>query len=588
MIEFKKLNLNEKIVSELEKKGYTQPTPIQEQAIPHILEGKDLLGIAQTGTGKTAAFALPIIDRLTKNPVSVRTNNVRCLVLTPTRELASQIADNIEVYGAQFKLKHAVIFGGVNEKAQIKKLAQGMDILIATPGRLLDLMGQGYLQFTQLEIFVLDEADRMLDMGFFNDVQKIIQRLPNKRQTLFFSATMSPTIGSLANQILNNPVKVEITPAFTTVEKITQKIYMVDRSHKASLLKNILKQEDVKHALVFSQTKHGANKIVDFLKTHGIKVAAIHGNKSQGAREAALSDFKSGKVTVLVATDIAARGIDVPGISHVINYNIPQDPESYVHRIGRTARAGREGVAISFCDNSEMELLRAVEKTIKTKIPVDETHPYHGVAGVAGAPRESSFSRGSSDRNSNRDFKPRHSSSRSFEGGRSNEDRRRAGWKTEVGSSRPLPPKSRFSRDDRRDSRSDFRSDSRSNSSDDRGNRSFAPRDNNRSDRPEGRFNRNDARPNNRSFGDRKPRSGEGEGSKFSFKKKLSSFFGFKKKEDGEFREGIVDRRPDRQDRPARPFGAKKPFHKRSGTGPSRGPRGGRSFSGGKPKSFSN
>lgn len=571
MIEFKKLNLNEKIVSELEKKGYTQPTPIQEQAIPHVLEGKDLLGIAQTGTGKTAAFALPIIDRLTKNHINVRTNNVRCLILTPTRELASQIADNIEVYGAQFKLKHAVIFGGVNEKAQIKNLAQGMDILIATPGRLLDLMGQGYLQFTQLEIFVLDEADRMLDMGFFNDVQKIIQRLPNKRQTLFFSATMSPTISALANQILVSPVKVEITPAFTTVEKISQKIYMVDRSHKAALLKTVLKSDDVKNALVFSQTKHGANKVVEFLKSHGIKVAAIHGNKSQGAREKALADFKTGEVNVLVATDIAARGIDVPGISHVINYNIPQDPESYVHRIGRTARAGREGIAISFCDNSEIELLRAVEKTIKTKIPVDETHAYHGVEGRKESHAPSHFK-------SYNNFSSSHQSR-----GRSNEDRRRANWKRDDErpnrDSRNDRP-NRDSRDGNRFERSEGRNEGRS---ENRSHGHFRNRD------------ENNSRPNNnRRFDDRREKRNGEESSKFSFKKKLKSFFGFKKKEDG----AASDRprsdrshsdRPgsDRQDRPSRPFG-KKPFHKRSGSRPnhSGGNRSGSGFGGNRNKKF--
>jgi len=376
---FQNLNLDPKILSALEAKGYTTPTPIQEQAIPHVLEKKDLLGIAQTGTGKTAAFSLPILHNLFHSKNQVKSGSVRTLILTPTRELASQIADNIEVYGKELGLRYAVIFGGVSEKPQIANLQRGVDILIATPGRLLDLADQGYIRFMQLEIFVLDEADRMLDMGFINDIKKIITKIPQNRQTLFFSATMPSAIAELANSILKDPIKVEVTPASTTVERIDQKVNFVDRGNKSSLLKRYLKQEDAKSVLVFSKTKHGANRIEDFLLQNGITVAAIHGNKSQGAREKALDAFRDGKVQVLIATDIAARGIDIPEITHVINYDIPMDPESYVHRIGRTARAGRQGIAISFCDPSETKLLQAVEKTIKYNIPVDESHPYHGV-----------------------------------------------------------------------------------------------------------------------------------------------------------------------------------------------------------------
>ncbi|MDX2083255.1 MAG: DEAD/DEAH box helicase [Rickettsiales bacterium] len=380
MTNFQNLNLNPKILSALESKGYNTPTPIQLQAIPHLLEKKDLLGIAQTGTGKTAAFSLPIIHNLFDSNISVKSGGVRALILTPTRELASQIAENIDAYGKDLNLRHCVIFGGVSEKPQINSLQRGVDILIATPGRLLDLATQGYIRFMQLEILVLDEADRMLDMGFINDIKKIIARIPERRQTLFFSATMPKTIADLADSILKDPIKIEVTPQSTTVERIDQKINFVERGNKLALLKRILKQDDAKSVLVFSKTKHGANRVEEFLEKNSISVAAIHGNKSQSAREKALASFRDGKVQVLIATDIAARGIDVPSISHVINYDIPMDPESYVHRIGRTARAGRQGVAISFCDPSEIKLLQAVEKTIKFKIPVDETHEFHGVA----------------------------------------------------------------------------------------------------------------------------------------------------------------------------------------------------------------
>jgi ATP-dependent RNA helicase RhlE len=380
MPEFKKLALNPNILKSLERKGYTKPTPIQSQSIPHIIDGKDLLGIAQTGTGKTAAFSLPLLHNLAKNSVRVSPNHIRSLVLTPTRELASQIVGNIDTYGKELGFKHATVFGGVGEYAQIKNLSRGLDILVATPGRLLDLTNQGYVKYNQLEILVLDEADRMLDLGFVHDIKKIIAKLPKQRQTLFFSATMPRDIADLAHSILKHPVKVEITPQATTVEKIDQKVYLVDKSNKPLLLKHLLTLGEVTRMLVFSKTKHGANKIVEFLEREGVKVSAIHGNKSQTARESALRGFRSGLVKVLVATDIAARGIDVPEISHVVNFDLPLNAENYVHRIGRTARAGKSGIAITFCDKEEKQLLRTVERTIRFNIPVDTTHPFHGVA----------------------------------------------------------------------------------------------------------------------------------------------------------------------------------------------------------------
>ncbi|MCE3255703.1 MAG: rhlE [Rickettsiaceae bacterium] len=389
MSDFKNLNLSATILSALTKKGYETPTPIQQQSIPHLLQGKDLLGIAQTGTGKTAAFALPILDNLFKSNNQVSPNHVRALILTPTRELASQIVDNIKLYGHELGLRYAVIFGGVSINNQIKAVKQGVDIIVATPGRLLDLTSQGHLRFSQIEIFVLDEADRMLDMGFIGDVKKIIAKLPKERQTLFFSATMPKDVAVLADAILSDPVKVEVTPQSTTVEKIDQRVNLVEKANKPLLLKSIIEQEGEKNSkssfLVFSRTKHGANRVVEFLGKHSVQVAAIHGNKSQSAREKALEGFRQGKIKVLVATDIAARGIDIPAITHVINYDIPEHPESYVHRIGRTARAGREGVAISFCDNSERDALKDIEKTIGLKLPVDESHPFHGVKASAEA-----------------------------------------------------------------------------------------------------------------------------------------------------------------------------------------------------------
>ncbi len=403
--EFSSFNLLPSILANLTKKGYKTPTPIQEKSIPHLLNGADLLGIAQTGTGKTAAFALPILDRLSRKKIKVRPSRTRVLILTPTRELASQINDSFIAYGNGMGLSSTVIFGGVGERPQIQAMSRGIDVVIATPGRLLDLMSYNHVQFDQLEVFVLDEADRMLDMGFFNDVKKIIAKLPKEKQTLLFSATMPNDIASLANTLLNKPIRVEITPQATTVEKVEQRLNWVTKTNKPSLLKNILKEKNIKSALVFTRTKHGADRVVKHLDSVEIKAAAIHGNKSQGAREKALDDFRSGRLRVLIATDIAARGIDVPGVSHVINYDIPNDPASYVHRIGRTARAGRTGIAISFCDESEQQLLKSIEKLIKYKVPLDVEHPYHVIHDL-NAPQGGTSNNSSNSRNRFRGRRP--------------------------------------------------------------------------------------------------------------------------------------------------------------------------------------
>ena len=371
MLKFNDLKLLEQIQKNLIKAGYETPTPIQGESIPYLLEGSDLLGIAQTGTGKTAAFTLPMLQRLANRDFSLNALEPRALILAPTRELASQIKESLDRYGEGLKLKYAVIFGGVGQGAQVTALRNGLDILVATPGRLLDLMNQGHCRLGKVEIFVLDEADRMLDMGFINDIKKILPKLPPKRQTLLFSATMPGEIATLAAKILHNPKKVEVTPPSTTVEKIDQKIIHCKKADKYQLLRKIISEESTELTLVFTRTKHGANKIVDYLTFHKIPCAAIHGNKSQSAREAALENFKQGKIKVLIATDIAARGIDVQGISHVVNYDLPVEAESYVHRIGRTARAGREGDAISFCDETERDALKRIEKIIGLKLPAD-------------------------------------------------------------------------------------------------------------------------------------------------------------------------------------------------------------------------
>ncbi len=374
---FNNLNLIEPILKALETEGYTNPTPIQAQAIPIVLQKRDLLGCAQTGTGKTAAFSIPILQLLSQDrSISKGQHPIRTLILTPTRELAIQIDDSIAAYGRNLRLKHTVIFGGVSQVPQVTALRHGVDILTATPGRLLDLINQGYVKLNHLEIFVLDEADRMLDMGFIHDVKRVIAKLPAKRQTLFFSATMPPEIQNLANTILVNPEKVEVTPVSSTAEKIDQSVYYVDKGNKKNLLLHLLKDETIQSALVFTRTKHGADRVVKDLKKTGITAEAIHGNKSQNHRQKALNSFKSREIRILVATDIAARGIDVDELSHVINYEIPNIPETYVHRIGRTGRAGLSGTALSFCDFEEMAYIKDIHKLINKHIPVVEDHPF--------------------------------------------------------------------------------------------------------------------------------------------------------------------------------------------------------------------
>ncbi|MCF8449438.1 MAG: DEAD/DEAH box helicase [Taibaiella sp.] len=373
---FNELNIISPILKALDAEGYKNPTPIQEQAIPILLAGRDLLGCAQTGTGKTAAFAIPILQLLDSRHAERNHRHIKVLILTPTRELAIQINESFAAYGRNLRLKHTVIFGGVPQGAQVQTLQRGIDILIATPGRLLDLMSQGYISLKDLEIFVLDEADRMLDMGFIHDVKKVVAKLPSKRQTLFFSATMPTEIQKLANTILVNPEKVEVTPASTTAETITQSVYYVDKKDKRQLLEYILKDPKITMALVFTRTKHGADKVVKDLHKANVTAEAIHGNKSQNARQRALSNFKEGRIRVLVATDIAARGIDVDSLSHVINYEIPEVPETYVHRIGRTGRAGASGIAVSFCDEEERQDFRNILKLTAQQIPVIDNHPY--------------------------------------------------------------------------------------------------------------------------------------------------------------------------------------------------------------------
>jgi ATP-dependent RNA helicase RhlE len=367
---FSELNLIAPILNALNQVGYSTPTPIQEKAIPAILDGKDIMGCAQTGTGKTAAFAIPILQRLSLATRSEGKRKIRTLILTPTRELAIQIEDNIKAYGKELHHKHAVIFGGVSQHNQVNQLKNGIDILVATPGRLLDLVQQGIIDLRHLEIFVLDEADRMLDMGFIHDVNRVIKLIPKKRQTLFFSATMPKEIKVLASTILHNPIQIVVTPVSSTAETIAQSLYYVEKAEKKDLLLQLLAEDNTPSILVFTRTKHGADRIVRILTKAKITAAAIHGNKSQNARQNALNGFKANKLRVLVATDIAARGIDIDELALVINYDIPNIPETYVHRIGRTGRAGASGRAISFCDQEERAYIRDIQKLIGIQIPV--------------------------------------------------------------------------------------------------------------------------------------------------------------------------------------------------------------------------
>ncbi|GAB2869000.1 DEAD/DEAH box helicase [Hymenobacter ruber] len=377
---FDDLNLIDPILKALKEEGYTTPTPIQEQAIPHVLEGKDLLGVAQTGTGKTAAFTVPILQVLhrTAQVANHAPRAIRCLVLTPTRELAIQINESFGAYGRHLsQIRHTVIFGGVGQNPQVQALKRGVEVLIATPGRLLDLMNQGFVDLRQVEVFVLDEADRMLDMGFINDIKRILPKLPTKRQTLFFSATMPGQIQELASTILRpNPVRVAVTPVSSTADTVTQSVYLVENNDKPALLRHILEDKGIKRVLVFTRTKHGADKVVKALAANQIPAEAIHGNKSQNHRQRALSNFKAGSTRVLVATDIAARGIDVDELTHVINYEIPNEPETYVHRIGRTGRAGAFGTAFSFVEDEERAYLQDIQKLISRQIDVEAEHPF--------------------------------------------------------------------------------------------------------------------------------------------------------------------------------------------------------------------
>jgi len=374
---FSDLKLSEPILRALESEGYHTPTPIQAQAIPYFLDGKDILGSAQTGTGKTAAFTLPILQKLDERiDFNQRNRPIKALIITPTRELAIQIGDSIKSYGKHYKITSTVVFGGVNQKGQTDALRRGADIVVATPGRLLDLVQQGFIDLNFLDFFVLDEADRMLDMGFIHDVRRIAKLIPAKRQTTLFSATFPPEIQQLAMFLLNNPVKVEVVPQGTAAETVQQSVYFVDKKNKRSLLQEILKNADVSEALVFTRTKHGADKVSQTLNKSGFKSAAIHGNKSQIARQKALNDFKAGKIKILVATDIAARGIDIDALSYVVNFDLPNEPETYVHRIGRTGRAGATGKALSFCDMDERPYLKSIHKLIRKELDLILEHNF--------------------------------------------------------------------------------------------------------------------------------------------------------------------------------------------------------------------
>ena len=375
-MQFSELGLIPPLLAAVAAEGYTEPTPIQQRAIPHVLAGKDLLGLAQTGTGKTAAFALPILQRLNGEGVKAGYRKIRCLILTPTRELASQIDESFKTYGKNLALKSFVIFGGVGMEQQKQALRAGMDVLVATPGRLLDLSNQRLVDYSGIEVFVLDEADRMLDMGFIHDVKRVIAFLPRPRQTLFFSATMPREAQELADQLLIKPETVAVTPPATTAEKVDQEVYFVDKTNKRNLLVDVLRDTTMKRVLVFSRTKHGANRIAEHLMKASIGAMAIHGNKSQSARERALADFKAGKIRCLVATDIAARGIDIDDVTHVVNFDVPEVPETYVHRIGRTARAGASGMAMTFCDAEERTDWRNIGRLTRQEIAIVEGHPF--------------------------------------------------------------------------------------------------------------------------------------------------------------------------------------------------------------------
>tara|TARA_Y100000766_G_C18896630_1_gene601289 strand:- start:1119 stop:2471 length:1353 start_codon:yes stop_codon:yes gene_type:complete len=381
MQNFRSLGLSEKLLLAVEQEGYTTPTPVQAQSIPPLLNGRDVLGVAQTGTGKTAAFALPVLQVMSRTKPQGK-RHIRALVLSPTRELAAQIDERFSAYSEHLDIRHTVIFGGVKQNPQVRTLEKGIDVLVATPGRLLDLIGQGFIDLSKVEFFVLDEADQMLDMGFIRDIKKVLKLLPKRRQNLLFSATMPTTIADLANSFLYNAIKVDVSPEEVTVERIAQKIMFVRKADKRRLIVKIIKKERVNKGIVFTRTKHGANRLVKQLGQSGINAVAIHGNKSQSARTKALANFKGGETKILVATDIASRGIDVNDITHVFNYDLPNEPESYVHRIGRTARAGKSGIAYGFCDDTESGYLVGIQQLIGFEIDVDESHEFHFVGAI--------------------------------------------------------------------------------------------------------------------------------------------------------------------------------------------------------------
>lgn len=424
-MKFNELNLIEPILRALQQEGYDTPTPIQQQAIPIVLKGRDLMGCAQTGTGKTCAFAVPILQNLYNSNANNNRRKIRCLVATPTRELAIQIQESFEAYGRHTGLKSVVIFGGVGQKPQTDAIQRGTDILIATPGRLLDLMNQGFITLRDIEYFVLDEADRMLDMGFVHDVKKIIKALPQRRQSLFFSATMPAEIVSLANTILSNPESVSVTPVSSTADTVQQYLYHTDKNNKINLLTDILKHRSIETALVFTRTKHGADKVVRMLIKAGIRAEAIHGNKGQSARQRALSNFKDKTTRVLVATDIAARGIDIDELAWVVNYDIPNIPETYVHRIGRTGRAGASGTALSFCEQEERPYIRDIEKLIRKSIPLAENNPYPASSAPAQSGVQSNAASQSKPANANRNRPRQGNSGQGNAAGRSDSKPRR-------------------------------------------------------------------------------------------------------------------------------------------------------------------
>ncbi len=422
---FEQLNLLPQILQALKTQGYENPTPIQEQAIPHLLAGRDLFGSAQTGTGKTAAFSIPLLQLLSVNQDNNTQRGIRALVLAPTRELAIQISESLRLYGSNLPLKHTVIYGGVSQRAQTDALRKGVDILVATPGRLLDLINQRFIRLDKIEMLVLDEADRMLDMGFINDIRKVIAMMPVKRQTILFSATLPQEIRSLVAKTLHEPVHIELSHASSSAETVQHSMYFVDKLNKRDLLHHILTTDTVDRALVFTRTKHGADKLAMALGKKGIRTEAIHGNKSQVQRQRALNDFKNRKLRILVATDVASRGIDVDDLSHVINYDLPETPETYVHRIGRTGRAGAAGIALSFCGRDEMGLLKDIHRHLKTNIPVIGEHPFLTKMPVQPIVSETPAREKRSGNFSNDNFRSRNKRSFSGSSRRENTSRRR-------------------------------------------------------------------------------------------------------------------------------------------------------------------